>query len=168
MKKSRKNNKRAIIAALTIGAFIAAGAYGASSALADDNNNCSNIVKKLSERFNLNEDEVKTVFNENREENKERVRQRFEEQLNQMVADGNITEEQKQAIIKKKEELQSQHEESKGQFKNLSAEERETEREKNREEMENWAKENGIDLGEIKGFGIGQGFGGRYGRGMMK
>jgi len=171
MKKSRKNNKKVIIAALTLGAFIAVGAYGVNNVLASDNGNQFNlnIIKKLSERFSLDEDEVKAVFNENRDENKQRVQQQFEERINQSVADGKITEEQKQAIIKKKEELQSQGNKMRDELKNLSADERKLKREKNREDMEKWAEENSIDLKEIKGFNIGRGFEGRHpNKGMMK
>jgi len=48
MKKSRKNNKKVIMAALALGALMASGAYGINNALADENVNYPDIIKKIS------------------------------------------------------------------------------------------------------------------------
>lgn len=129
------------------------------------------IIQKLVERFGLNEDEVKAVFDEAREEKQGQMQAHFEERLNQAVVEGEITEEQKQAILNKHEEMKTNRQANRGEFKNLTTEEREERKEKmqaHREEMKAWAEENGIDSsllpmllggGRKPGFG-GPGFGG--------
>lgn len=104
------------------------------------------IIQKLVERFGLNEEEVKTVFDEVRTERQQEMQQSREERLNQAVSDGIITEEQKQALQNKWEEMR-------------------TERQQHREEMQAWFEEQGIDheaLMQYGGFGH-RGFG-RMGR----
>lgn len=117
--------------------------YGTNKAYADNQSGkYPPIIKKLVERFNLNEEEVKKVFDEAREERRAEMRARFEERLNQAVKEGKITEQQKKAIMAKKEEMQAERE----KLKDLTPEERRQMREKHKQELEAWAKENGIDL----------------------
>jgi len=136
--------------------------YGTAKAYAGEPGGYPPIVQKLVERFGLNEDEVKAVFDEERTEHQAQMQARFEERLSQFVSDGKITEEQKQAILAKKEEMQGNREE----FKDLSAEERKQKMEERRQEMQSWAEQNGIDvdlLPMVMGGGPGHrgGFGGR-------
>lgn len=108
------------------------------------------MIEKLSSKFNLNKDEVKTVFNEVRsqrqQERQKEMQAQFETRLNQAVKDGKITEEQKAKIIAKHQELQK-------------------ERGSKHDEMEAWAKKNGINLEWMNQFqgprGMGRGFGGK-------
>lgn len=100
------------------------------------------IVQKLIERFGLNEDEVSQVIEEEREERRQKGKEMMEQRLDEAVADGQITEEQKQAILEKQEQM----EQEKGQHQ---------------EEMKQWAEENGIDwpmFGSGMRKGMGRGF----------
>jgi competence protein ComGC len=117
--------------------------YGATrvSAFSMGVNSSSPIVQKLVEKFDLNANEVVTTFNELREEHRTQMRAEREERLNQAVADGVITEEQKQALIQKQEEMQA-------------------EMEQHREEMDAWFEKQGIDRDALSNYG---GFGGPKG-----
>jgi uncharacterized membrane protein YhiD involved in acid resistance len=168
MKKSRKKTKNAILTALTLGVLIASGVYGLNSAFAKYGEGNLEIANKIAERFGLNKEEVQAVFDENRQEQRQKVEANFEQRLNQLQDEGKITEQQKEVIIAKKNELEVNNK-NREEFKNLSPEERRAKADQNREEIEKWATENGINLEEIKPFGVGKGFKGKNsGRGIQK
>ncbi len=148
------------ILALTVLGF--AAALNLNPVKAEEPGNHDGLIQKLVERFNLNQDEVEEVFTEVREERHQQMQSRFEERLNQLVSDGKLTEEQKQAVLAKKAELQ----ENRPEFSTMSKEERETQRQAHQEEMEAWAKENGLDLNLVLGWGNGPKRGG-FGPGKM-
>ena len=135
-------------------------AYGSAKVYAEDElSQYPPIVQKLVERFGLNEEEVKAVFDEEREERQIENQTRFEDKLSEAVENGDLTEDQKQLILTKKAEVQ----EKPGELEGLSLEERRTVMEKHKKEMESWAEENGIDLKYLfggRGFGPGRPFGG--------
>jgi hypothetical protein len=111
----------------------------------------STLLDKIIEKFGLNKTEVEQVVNEYRGERRQQMQAQYEQRLNQAVTDGKITAEQKQLIMNKHNELQSQWDSENQQ------------RQQHHEEMEAWAEENNIDLSAL-GFGMG-----RNGRGgMMK
>ena len=113
----------------------------------DIDENYPPIVQNLAERFNLNVDEVKGFFDQNRGE-------RMQERL----VEAGVTEEQIEALQAKKEELREEC----GLLKDLSPEERWAKMQERREEMKGWAEENGIDLSVLGGLG------GRPGKGLGK
>ncbi len=94
------------------------------------------LIQKLSERFGVDQKEVEEVFDEVYREHLREIRRFKEDRLNQAVKDGVITEDQKDAIISKMDELIEK-------------------RQKERKELEDWFKEQGIDikkLGKYIGF----------------
>jgi len=95
------------------------------------NRNYPNIIQDLAERFNLNVDEVKEFFDQNQTE-------RIQERL----AETGLTEEQIESLRAKQKELR----EERGLLESLSPEEKMAKRQERKEEMESWAKENGIDF----------------------
>jgi hypothetical protein len=146
---------KVIISTLALGAIITAGVVGIRTASADDFSNP--VVERLAERFDLNEDEVQAVFDAVRDEKHAEMQVLFEERLDELVSDGTLTEEQKQAFLDKRDEMRS----GKGEYRDLSHEERMAVKEANRVEMQVWAEENGIDLSVLKqelGKGMGRGF----------
>ena len=146
---------KVIISTLALGAIITAGAIGVRSVNADDYSNP--VIERLAERFELNEDEVQAVFDAVRDEKRVEMQVRFEEKLGELVSNGTLTEEQKQAFLNKKEEMRSE----KGEYRDLSYEEKMELKESHNAEMQSWAEENGIDLSQIKaelGKGMGRGF----------
>ena len=113
------------------------------------------MVQKLAERFNLDPEEVGSFFIGEIEQKREQMKLRFEEWLEKAVSEGKLTEEQKQAILTKRDELQGKREE----LKELSSEERWEAMKELKEEMKTWAEENDINLGWVyKGIGFRRGF----------
>ena len=96
------------------------------------------IVQKLVERFNLNLEDVQQVFDEAREERHQKMQFPLRERLGEA-----LTEEQKEALSAKREEMREGFE----ALKDLSLEERQAK-----------MQELGLDLrGMQKGFGRGYG-----------
>lgn len=152
MKKSK-----VLIPSLVLGTVVLVGMGLVNNASANEETQYPPIVQKIAERFNLNQDEVKQFFDENREEQQEERqlerKTKAEERLVNLVEEGIITEEQKQLLIAKHEEMRLESESHREELENLSQEERREKikehSEANREEMKQWAEENGIDLKEL-------------------
>jgi len=152
------------LAASRDGGFFAAGFFAVKQVKAEDSGaEYPLIVQRLIAKFNLDGDEVENVFAEVREERQVQMQARFEERLTQLVDEGSLTEEQRQAIIAKRQQLRQESQD----WQNLSKEERHELMEQHRDEMQNWADEQGIDVslvfanhhGGEKGFGPGHGLG---------
>lgn len=162
--------KKLLIPAITL-TILAGTVYGATQASAnmgwqDD----SPIVQKLVERFGLNESEVKEVFSELHDERQMERQLEFEANIQASLEKGEITEEQKQAILEKHADMMAeQQNKNREDFQNLTREERQALHEEKRAEMDSWAEENGIDLkyffggprggrmgGHMEGFGEGR------------
>ncbi len=141
------------VAVVAVGILIA----GAVSVQAQDNGNYPPIIQKLVERFNLNENEVREVIDENRQERYQRTQVNFEEKLDRLIANNQFNGEQKEAVMAKMNEMQEKYEE----FKNLPPEERCAEMREMKEGMKEWSEENEIKFGTLNGFnkGFGKGFG---------
>lgn len=144
MKNLKKRNLTTAIIVLSI---IVLTGVGIGVVGAHGDGSYSSIVDKIAEKFNLNKEEVEEVFEEHREEKHQEMQSKLEEKLNKAVEDGKISEEQKQAIIVKKEEMRGKYEE----LKDLSLEERHEAMEEFKEEMNVWAEENDIDLKQFFG-----------------
>ncbi len=76
-----------------------------------DDSNLSPIMKGLIEKFNLDENKVQEFVNNFRQEQKQKkqesVEKIFAKRLDQALEKGEINEEQKQALIKKHNEIQN-------------------------------------------------------------
>ncbi len=154
MKKSTK----ILIPSIALSIFTIAGVTGAGFASADDSQNLS-IAQRLANRFNLSVDDVSKVFEEQKQERQAEMKQKQEEKLDALVSEGKITEEQKQLLIDKFEEKRVAAENKKNNrlqdkenLENMTEEqrdaektERQTEMKAEREEMEKWFADNGID-----------------------
>lgn len=103
------------------------------------------IVQRIAEKFNLNQTDVQAVFDEEHEEHHKQMQVRVEENLNQAVKDGKITEAQKQAILTKFSEMKDSKPDFE-KFRSMTEEERRQVMEQKRTELESWAKENNLDL----------------------
>lgn len=102
------------------------------------------LIQKLAQKLGLGEDKVKSAFDQIRSENQTEKQKLIEDSLAQAVKDGKITEVQKQAILAKYKELQTQ-------------------RENKRADLEAWAKQNGLEW--PLNFGMGMMKGGFHGFG---
>jgi type I site-specific restriction-modification system R (restriction) subunit len=88
---------------------------------------------------------VQSVFDDVRSEHHQKMLTNLEERLTQAVKDGKINDTQKQAILKKFSEMNDKRYDFE-KYKDMTQEERRSEMEKKRTEMEAWAKENGLTL----------------------
>ena len=104
------------------------------------------LIQRLATKFNLNQDEVKVVFDEFHQQKQTAMQQKFADRLNQLVTDGKITEAQKAAILAKHQEMQQQMQSTRDQVKNMTEAERRAFHEQKRAELEQWAKDNNVDL----------------------
>lgn len=135
------------------------------SAQETNENPLSSLAQQIAQKFGLNQGDVETViqnFHQQRhDEMKQEVQAKMIEKLNQAVADGKLTDAQKQAILAKHAELQAKHEAKMQEFLNLSAEDRQTRKIELHDEMaterdglRQWAQENGIsDVDFLFSFG---------------
>lgn len=112
------------------------------------------IVQKLAEKFNLQQGEVQQVFDGHKAQLKTDMQTKVSDRLSDAVTQGKITEEQKQKIVDKQKELQSQMEANRDTHKDMTPEQRREAMKQQREELEKWAKDNGIDTQYLMGYGM--------------
>jgi hypothetical protein len=148
----------AAVSVLGAGLLTATTAFAQNESTAQDPMN--SLVQKIADKFNLNKDEVQAVFDESHKERHAEMKAKFEDTLSQYVSEGKITEEQKQKILEKHKEMQSEREANREAFRNLSDEERRAQMEQKHAELKQWAEENGIELeylmpkfGKVHGMG---------------
>lgn len=152
--------KYIIIPAAAIGLIGTATLLGVSAAQAEDiADEPPPIVQMIAEHFNLDQDEVASVFQQERET-------RRQEHLDNLVEDGVLTEEQRDLLEAKQDEMKEERDAIRDA--DLTPEEQHDAMQELHDEMETWAEENGIDL-PMEGFGprggMHEGFG--EGDGMM-
>ncbi len=124
--------------------------FGGSKALAFEQGSVRDtLVQKIAEKFGKSPDEVQAVFDEVRSEHQNEMQSQFVERLTQAVADGKLTEAQKQLISAKHEELVAAHDAD--ALRQVSPEERRNQRQAERDDLAAWAQENGIDLSFFQG-----------------
>lgn len=110
------------------------------------------IIQRIAQRFNLNQDDVQAVFDQDKQERHSQKLTQIENQLSTDVTSGKITEAQKQLILNKIKELEQNHTNWQGgDHSQMKAQ-----MQSKRTELENWANQNGIDpqyLMSLKGHG---------------
>ncbi len=114
-----------------------------------------NLVTRLAEKLGKSEEEVQAVFDEMREEHQTQMQAGFESRLDEAVANGEITSEQKQMILAKHEELRAEREANWQNKEQMTREEWRVQRQEKQAGLEAWAAENGIEMENIWGKGAG-------------
>lgn len=130
-----------------LGVVALGGLFTTRIVKAQEANNKPSVIQKLVERFNLNTDEVKGVFNEVYKERQQEMLDRFVEKLSEAVKDGVITEEQKTTLLDKQTEMMDKYEAL-------------------RQEWQTWATQSGVDFEKLHEYGVGpcgMGLGGKFG-----
>ena len=107
----------------------------------------TSLIQKIAQKFNLKEEDVKTVFESHREERQKEMQQKYLDYLTQAVKDGKITEAQKQLLISKHDEIKDKREENR---ENRQAE---------ITALNKWATDNKVDIKYLMPFGKGHGMG---------
>lgn len=152
---------------LILGTLIVVGAGVATSSMVFANGTSgqtpiSSLVQKIADKFGLNKDDVQKVFDDEKQSRLADIETRHDDELSQLVKDNKITEQQKSLILAKHKELSDKFKSEKGSFKNLSATDRQAKRKSEVTDLQNWAKDNGIDLKYLMGGGFRGGFGWRH------
>lgn len=124
--------------------LLAVGSLGVFPVGAQDSVSYPPIVQKLADRFGLNVEDVEEVFEEERAEHHAQMLQNFEDRLSEAVTEGKITEEQKQTVLDKHEEMLARMEELRSQ--DLDPEEMHEKMKAYHEELRAWAEEQNIDI----------------------
>ena len=143
--------KKIILPTAFILGVIMIGLLSVSYVSAQDASDYPPIVQMLAEKFNLNESDVQAVFDEEREDHHAQMQASWSERLDDLVSEGKITSDQKQAISDKHEEMHNQMLE----LQSLEPEERHEKMQVLHEEFKTWAEEQGIDLPLLGPFGHG-------------
>jgi len=110
--------------------------------------NKNELVTKLAEKFNVDASEVESVFKKQHAEMKAEREVKRTERLQALVDAGTITAEQKTALEAKFEEMATTRQALKNQ--DLSLEEIHAKMDEGRSAIESWAKEQGINLKDIR------------------
>lgn len=120
------------------------------------------LVQKIASKFGLKQTDVQSVFDEHKKEMDTKRQANYETRLTQLVRDKKITEAQKQLILAKHKELEAKRDSFKDSFKNMTEEQRKAAIQAEKTDLENWVKQNNIDVKYLMGGGM------RRGRGMLK
>lgn len=169
LRKRMEQNKRYFIPSLVLLTALGAGIYGVRHVDAQGNMHQASMAERIGHKFNLNQDEVQKVFAEERSARQSTKQENFEKKLAQAVAKGKLTETQKNLIMAKKAEMETQRksmrgdqEKNWGKLREMTIAERKAEKEKrrtemqaHREELAAWAKDNGIDEAYLLGLAEG-------------
>lgn len=131
--------------AITTVGLASLGIASTAHAATKNNDPQSSIIDKLATTFNLNKDEVKKVFDEERAAHRAEHTARLTDRLNQLVADKKLTQEQADKLAAKADELHKAREADKNTVRNLTPEERIAARDAQRDELKKWLSDNGID-----------------------
>lgn len=135
---------------LTLTALVAVLASGvtlvsAKAVQAQDSSSLTNIVQRIAQRFNLNEQDVQNVFDEMHNEHQTAMKEEAQTRLTEAVKNGTISQEQKNAILNKIEEMRAEKPDV-ASLKNMTPEQRRQTMQEKRSEMESWAQEQGLSL----------------------
>lgn len=135
--------------ALVVGAIASTSILGVSATtLATANNERDEFASKISDKFDLNKDEVKKFIAEEHQAREQEREKNVSDNLQKKVDDGTITAEQKQKLETKLKEMKDQRKADRQQSKDSrpNHEDMKQKREAQKVELEKWAIENGIDL----------------------
>jgi len=138
----------AIIPALVLASIGGVAVYAQN---ATGNNSMQDLVAKIAQRFNLNQNDVQAVFDEQKTEMHANMQTKFAEKLSQAVTDGKITQAEADAITAKREELQVKR-------PNMANGEKPSKElmQAHQTELKQWAEDNNIPIQYLMGFGGGR------------
>ena len=144
MKRKSVKITLSLIVSMTLFLMLGVGFTGTLNADPLDNNKNGHplFLERLAERFDLDIDEITDFMEELREEKRIEMESRFEEKLNELVEDGDITSAQKEAILEKKEVMEGFKEE----LEDMTVSEAREALKDMKEELKSWADDNDLEL----------------------
>lgn len=149
-----KKLQKGLVAAAAVAVVGSAGlvaTQAVNAATTDNSKEQTSIVDKIASKFGLNKDDVQKVFDEDRTAHEAERQAKQSERLQKLVDAGTITADQKTKIEAKIAELQSKRESEHDSFKDLTDDERKAKMDAAKAELDQWAKDNGIDLSKLGG-----------------
>jgi Skp family chaperone for outer membrane proteins len=152
-------NKRKSLATAAVVVAFGVGFAGSKQIFAQTPTGYTSIAQKIATKFGLKQEDVQAVFDQNKKDHLADMENRYEAKLTQDVTDGKITEQQKQLILTKHQELTSQMKTNIQSLKDKTPAERKAALDKQKTDIETWAKQNNIDVKYLFG-----GFGMKMGR----
>lgn len=150
-------NRKLAIALVGVGVLAGAGLATAGVAGATESTELPRGVRSIVEKFNLNKDEVIKTLEADRFAHQAERQQEFATKLDEAVAAGKITAAQKEAIIKKHDEIRAKRVQGNREANQAL-----------RTEFSEWLKSQGIDESVVKPNGPQGGRGNGQGRGMHR
>jgi UTP:GlnB (protein PII) uridylyltransferase len=130
----------AAVAVFTLGAVATMSTVMAATS----STNSDSLAGKIAQKFNLNQSDVQSVIDQNKTDHQAARQQKIEDKLTQAVKDGKITNDQKDKILAKLQELQAERQANRDSLKDLTPAERKAKLEAKRAELKQWAKDNNI------------------------
>lgn len=122
------------------------------------------LVSKIASKFNLNKDQVKAVFDEDRTAREAEHEKEVTAKLDELVKAGTITSAQKDAIVAKQAEMKKDMEANRDSMKDKTDAERKAAMDQKKADLDKWASDNGISTDVLKQVMM-AGHGGRMGGG---
>ena len=154
-----------ILGTVTFGAT----AFGTADAFAQNSPApFPSFVQQLAQKLGIDQGKVQTAVDDIHKDRQGILQTRFEERLTQAINDGKITEAQKQLILNKFKDLQTDRQTNMEKFKTMTPEQRKQSMIDKKTDLSNWAKTNGVDLSIITKMGKGGMMGHRMMRGGWK
>jgi hypothetical protein len=141
--------RKSLIVAAAVATLGVAGTTGlsiANAATDTSSDPTSSLVQKIADKFKLNKSDVQAVFDEQRSEMEAKHEQEVKDNLTQAVTDGKITQDQADKITAKLKEIQT----NRDAMKDKTVTERQQARQQNRDDMKQWAQDNGISLDTLR------------------
>ena len=165
--------KKQLITAGIVTAVSAAGLMGGAAVVhaasdTSSSNPMSSLVSAIAKKFNLQESDVQSVFDEQRTAMDAQRETEAKTKVAQLVTDGKLTQEQADKLNAKRVELQKEFEANRTSDQALRQSEREAKRDERKTALDTWLKDNGIDSSYaylLMGGHGGHGPGGHGGRG---
>ena len=145
MKKLNKKNLILPIAILATAGVISLGAVSANAYFGGGERH-DDMVKELAVKLGVDETKVSAIFEEMHQEHQQEMEGLLNERLDAAVSQGKITDAQKASILEKHEELEKKHDANRESFQDMTRQERRNTRQTERDELEKWAQDQGVDL----------------------
>lgn len=137
-----KLNKSLLITAMAVIATATVGLSASAFAASNSSHGQPSLVQAIADKFHLNKSEVQQVFDQNRADHEQDRQQKLKERLDQAVKDGKLTQDQETKLLT---EMQTLHD----QQKSSTQTDKRADMKAVHDQLEQWAKDNGIDLSQV-------------------
>lgn len=158
---NKKKLIAAAVASLGIATVVGVGTVGAQTQTGQT------LADKIATKFNVNKNDVQQVIDQDHEDHRTQMEQKYETRLQQAVTAGKLTTEQKDKLIAKHKELESSRQADRESFKNKTEAERKAAMDAKKAELEKWAKDNNVPIEYLMPGRAGRGPGMGMGHRMM-